>query len=386
MSNSEKEETAAMSEDAEFDVDEAVEEATAKQAALPNPAQRSAGNGIAWLALPIAVAALAGVAYLAFDGWRSERAALQRSDSLTSLTDQVSASAGAVARIDEALTGFEADNAALAGQLERLQQDLESRLQLLDSVSPRLANVESSLAALQGVSVGARMAWLLAEAEYYLQIGNAQLQLAGNPHLATMALQLADERINQIDDPALTAVRQAIADELAALDNMEKPDIEGITLTLASLARVVESLPLRTTAADVAGNDTVPDAPEGGFDRAWASVKSALAGLVRVSSPDDDRGPMLSPEASYFLRTNLTLQLQAARLALLRGEQAVFQQSLDDANTWIHEYFDMRSTQVASALQTIAEIRGRVVTSARPDISGSLRLLRQFETLTERTQ
>jgi hypothetical protein len=46
----------------------------------------------------------------------------------------------------------------------------------------------------------------------------------------------------------------------------------------------------------------------------------------------------------------------------------------------------MRSTQVASALQTIAEIRGRVVTSARPDISGSLRLLRQFETLTERTQ
>jgi uroporphyrin-3 C-methyltransferase len=197
-----------------------------------------------------------------------------------------------------------------------------------------------------------------------------------------MALQLADERVAQVDDPALTAVRQAIADELTSLDGMEKPDVEGVTLTLASLARVVETLPLRTTASEVVGNDTVPEAPEDGFDRAWASVKSALGGLVRVSAPDDETRPLLPPEASYFLRTNLSLQLQAARLALLRGEQAAFQQSLDDANGWIHEYFDMRSTQVASALQTIAEIRGHVVTSARPDISGSLRLLRQFETLT----
>ena len=37
MSNSEKEDTAASAPDAEFDLDEAVEEAAASQAALPHP-------------------------------------------------------------------------------------------------------------------------------------------------------------------------------------------------------------------------------------------------------------------------------------------------------------------------------------------------------------
>ena len=35
---------------------------------------------------------------------------------------------------------------------------------------------------------------------------------------------------------------------------------------------------------------------------------------------DDQARPLLAPDAVYFLRTNLSLQLQAARLALLRGD------------------------------------------------------------------
>jgi uroporphyrin-3 C-methyltransferase len=89
----------------------------------------------------------------------------------------------------------------------------------------------------------------------------------------------------------------------------------------------------------------------------------------------------MTPDAVYFLRTNLTLQLQAARLALLRSEQAVFQQSLDDAAAWLDLYFDTGSAQVASALQTITEIRGGLTVLSTPDISESLRLLRQFNSI-----
>ena len=236
------------------------------------------------------------------------------------------------------------------------------------------------MASLQGVSSGARDTWLLAEAEYYMQIANAQLQLAGNPHLAALALGMADERIVQLADPALTGVRRALSDELAALEVMDKPDIEGVTLMLASLARVVDSLPLRQLAQAESGDDDV-DADLSGVDRAWASVKGAVSGLVRVTGPDENAVPLMTPEATYFLRTNLTLQLQAARLALLRGEQAIFEQSLDDAAAWIELYFDIGSAQVAGALETIGEIRGDITTAAAPDISGSLHLLRQFKTL-----
>ncbi len=78
------------------------------------------------------------------------------------------------------------------------------------------------------------------------------------------------------------------------------------------------------------------------------------------------------------MRANLALQLQAARLALLRGEEAIFERSLDDAAAWLTEYYDTKSTPVQSALQTIANIRGSALSVAIPDISESLRLLRQF--------
>jgi uroporphyrin-3 C-methyltransferase len=109
---------------------------------------------------------------------------------------------------------------------------------------------------------------------------------------------------------------------------MEKPDIAGATLTLASLARVVESLPLASTARAADEKPHPDDEEQSGVDRAWSSMKSAMSGLVKVTPPDEATVSFLSPDAEYFLRSNLALQLQSARLALLRGEQAVFEQTL----------------------------------------------------------
>jgi uncharacterized protein HemX len=111
-----------------------------------------------------------------------------------------------------------------------------------------------------------------------------------------------------------------------------------------------------------------------------------MSGLVKVTPPEQAKLALLSPDAAYFLRNNIALQLQAARLALLRGEQAIFEQTLDDTSALLSNYFDANSAQVVSAQQTIAEIRSKVFTTAMPDISESLQLLRQFRTLSETTE
>ena len=178
----------------------------------------------------------------------------------------------------------------------------------------------------------------------------------------------------------MTNVRRAIADELRALDAMEKPDIEGITLTLASLADVVGSLPLRgRTQTSQDGTEIDPELT--GVDRALASLKGAMSNVVSVRQIDEAQRPFVAPSAEYFLRANLSLQLQAARLALLRGEKAVFEQSIDDASQWLADFYDSDSAPVQSALQTFEEIRDGAFAVASPDISESLRLLRQFSTL-----
>ena len=361
-----------------------VEEPVVEEPPAEQPPRKRSGNSVAWLAFLLAIVALAAAGYTAWQDRRDDAA--DRIDSaLAGLEGSNDQTAQAVSSLEARVSGLERQDPGVDAAVDALRRDVDEQLRLLGSLPARMSTLESSVASLAGVSEGARDAWILAESEYYMQIANAQLQLANNPHLATLALKMADERIVQLANPALTDVRGAISDELAALEVMEKPDIEGATLTLASLARVVEALPL-AGAEESADDAQAVDAELSGPGRAWASVKNAMSGLVKVTPPERAKLAQLSPDTEFFLRNNIALQLQAARLALLRGEQAVFEQTLDDTTALLHDYFDLGSTQVAGALETIAEIRGHVFTADVPDISASLRLLRQYRSLQESAQ
>ncbi len=370
-------------------VDEAPDEAPdgerRSMSAEATPAPPASGRGVAWLALLVSAVAMIAVAYTLFLDWRSAGDDTTGNE-IASLERQLSDSREQLGNLDAQVAELAGRDSVSASDIDALRRQLEERVDVLSSLPPRMSSLESSVASLAGISEGARDTWLLAEAEYYMQIANAQLQLANNPHLASLALGMADERVAQLANPGLTDVRRAIADELAALAVMEKPDIAGTTMTLASLSRVVESLPVRSAPADDEETRQESDEEQSGMARAWSSVKGAMSGLVKVTPPDEAKFELLTPDAEYFLRNNIALQLQAARLALLRGEQAVFEQSLDDTNALLRQYFDTDSAPVAGALETLEEIRGNMLATTAPDISGSLDLLRQFQVLRENSQ
>jgi len=371
------------------------EESSGMESASPEPSiqvttpeatpQKKSGGLVAWLALVAAVLALAafGVDFFGDRGAagdsREDAAAIKQQ--VAAITSSVRAMRDSVASLEQNLTAMSAQLAARDSEIAAIERRYGDRLGQIESLPGRVSAIEGSVSSLQGISTGARIAWLLAEAEYYMQIANAQLQLAGSPRLASLALGLADERLLQLANPALTDVRRALANELRALGAMNEPDTEGVTLTLASLAAVVDSLPLRQEIALPGDDRAVVDPELTGTDRALASLRSAFEGIVSVRRADEVLKPLIAPEAQYFLRANLALQLQAARLAMLRGEETIFQQSLDDAAAWLTEYYDAGSNPVQSALQTITDIRGSVLSVAAPDISESLRLLRQFNAL-----
>lgn len=371
------------------------EESSGMESASPEPSiqvttpeatpQKKSGGLVAWLALVAAILALAafGVDFFGDRGAagdsREDAAAIKQQ--VAAITSSVRAMRDSVASLEQNLTAMSAQLAARDSEIAAIERRFGDRLGQIESLPGRVSAIEGSVSSLQGISTGARIAWLLAEAEYYMQIANAQLQLAGSPRLASLALGLADERLLQLANPALTDVRRALANELRALGAMNEPDTEGVTLTLASLAAVVDSLPLRQEIALPGDDRAVVDPELTGTERALASLRSAFEGIVSVRRADETLKPLIAPEAQYFLRANLALQLQAARLAILRGEETIFQQSLDDAAAWLTEYYDAGSNPVQSALQTITDIRGSVFSVAAPDISESLRLLRQFNAL-----
>ncbi len=365
---------------------EPVEKTEPEQQAVPVARPTRVTSPVAWLALFLALLTLAAVGYMIVEDRRTRAVEEASSQSLERLAGRVDESRDSLSSLDDSLRDLVSSDETLDSRIAGLQDEFEQRAELLDSLPGRMSNLENSVAALQGASAGARDTWLLAEAEYYMQIANAQLQLGNNPQLAMLALEMADERVVQMANPALTDVRRALADELAALEAMEKPDLQGATLTLASLARVVDSLPMRPVGRTADEPATDADEEAGAAGRAWASVKEAMSGLVKVTPPDEETRALLTPDTARLIRSNLALQLQAARLALLRGEQAIFEQSLEDADALLEQYFDSGSAQVASAQDTLAEIRDSMVAVTAPDISESLRLIRQFRVLSETAQ
>jgi uroporphyrin-3 C-methyltransferase len=352
------------------------------------PQAKKSGGLVAWAALLVALVAAAGVGWDFLMDREAGNSASDATARLEARINEVVTSVGAsqdiVTALEQSVSEIRRQEPAREAAISRIEQQLDDRLRQLEPLPARLATVEASMAALQGISTGARDAWLLAEAEYYMQIANVQLQLARNPELALLALNHADERVLQLGDPRLTGVRQALADEKRALEAMEKTDIAGITLTLASLAATVDSLPLRQD-TEVRGDTetTAVDPTLTGMERAMASLRNAVDGIVSVRRADEVMEPLIAPEAEFFLRANLALQIQTARLALLRGEETVFRQSLDDVDQWLADYYDVDSTAVQSARTTITSIRGSAFNVALPDISRSLRLLRQFNSLSD---
>jgi uroporphyrin-3 C-methyltransferase len=339
---------------------------------------------LALLAFIISVAAAGSIVYERLKPAEPNEMAeqvKQAEAAVNSLSSSLNATRDTLEQLQGRLSGLSDADAATRSSVDELENQFRNRLRQIESLPARINNLENSVASIQGISSGVRDTWLLAEAEYYMQIANAQLQLAGNPQLAVLALRLADERVEQLADPALIEVRRALSDELQWLEVMGRPDIEGITLTLASLASVVESLPLREQLPMTSEVAEAPVEELSGWDRAVAALQRTMSSVVSVRRTDEKLQPLVAPEAQYFLRANLALQLQAARLALLRNEQTIYQQSLDDAASWINEYYDTDSAPVTSALQTMAEIRERSFAVEAPDISGSLRLLRQLSSL-----
>jgi uroporphyrin-3 C-methyltransferase len=347
----------------------------------PVTTRTASRNLVAWLAVTLAAIALAWVGYQDLTGSVDDGASSMQAAQIDQLRESLHAIRQTTDANDTKIAELTANTDARDQRIQNIEDQLAERLQRLELLDARLGALDGSMAELKGLSSGLRDSWLLAEAEYYMQIANAQLQLADNPRLATLALQLADEKVAQLANPALTGIRRALADELRALDAIESPDIEGIALTLSSLAGVVDSLPLNQ---EVETPDTAPVevAPElTGMDRMFALLRRTASEIVSIRRTDESVRPLIAPEAQYFLRANLALQFQAARIALLRGEQALFDQSLDDAASWLNSYYDAESAPVRSALQTINEVRQSVTPVAFPDLSESLRLLREYRVM-----
>lgn len=333
------------------------------------PVAERRGLRIAPLTLLALIASLLAVAGTGFLWW-------QYRQFYVSLADADVAAADALERVRatqrSAADEIDQIESSLRGHDQTLR-DLDTRL---DAVPGQLAGIERRIDAVQGGTFDTRTTWLLAEAEYYLALANAELELAGNVETARAALRLADDRLRETADPALAGIRDLLADEIIALNAVRLVDTQGLAFSLGRLAERSAALPLRTQGPSRYSSDRSGEDAEPGLERLWRGVKDAFSSIVSVERRAGDVAMALSAEEERLARRQLALELQIARFALTRREVESYRASLTAARGLLERDFDIDAAEVESALALLDELLALEVAPALPDISRSLQTLR----------
>lgn len=264
---------------------------------------------------------------------------------------------------------------------QKLQQANQAQAQEIKQLSQALDQSRVQLSGLTDKLEGGRYRWKLMEIEDLLLTANTRLQLYKDAGGAQQALNLAGRSIRALNDPRLFKIREKIVDEVAALDALPKPDIQGMALSLGSLIHQVPQLPLADKTANEYNNGGAGQTlhlPEAPWRHFLSSVKQALSGMLTIRHDGANYKPLMPPEQTFFLYQNLRLKLQAGRLALLQKNSMSFSESLGEAQKWLNGYFNTDDAAVAAAIQHLGQMRKIELDWDAPDISGSLQALRAY--------
>ena len=365
---------------------------------VPDPVDRllqekkpaSSGNAIAVLALLVAMAAVSATGWQWWQtqvdsGAGSQQEILARvQDTQQQLVSSVASIetglAGAQAPIDASefslqqnrIKAVEGQMSGLQGQSGEDQASISAMQGSVRSLEQRLSATESGLLSVAASSQNSSVELNIAEIDFLLRAANERLQLFSDLTAADLALQAADVQLEALNDPMFLSVRQRITvarQELAAV-----PRIDHVQLTakLADIQSKVPGLPFR-------GEVEAAPQPELAEDAGWwQSFKNTLYSLVTVRRRVADDQTMLSLDDKDYLRQGLWLQLESARLALMRNDSRVYSASLDRVDDSVNQFFENGSSQVQAMLLEIVVLKQVNIAPRMPDISAPWTQLRQL--------
>jgi uncharacterized protein HemX len=322
------------------------------------PAAPSRSNGLAWLALLLAL--IAGAAAL-WSFWQLRN------------LPQPGLDASEQAATRAQLQALAEEDGRMLRQLEALSQDgkrgqLEAQLTDLQAEQQRQSQ---RLATLQD---GGRQVLRLVEAEHLLRLASLRLAAMQDAGSAIALIQGADQVLRDQNDPAAFAVRKELARSLEQLRSLDHPDRTGLFLQLAALREQLIALQGLSPSFVPAGEDSTA-ADVGHWQRWWNKVSS----FVRIDlQADQDVRPLLSGQSLAQVRLAMSLAIEQAQWAVLNGEEAVYRQALAQAQEVLGSHYNLNVAANRALHGRLGELARQPVSIEMPDLAPSLKAFQAY--------
>ena len=282
----------------------------------------------------------------------------------------------ALEREHSAQQGLAALQARLAGLEEAARRDA-AQLDRLAGLPAELERTGTRLAGVEARIDAPQRAVARVEAAHLVELANHRLALERDVRGAVTLYEAADARLATVSDPALLRIRAQLGRDLAALRALAEPDLPTIGARLAAAGESARHLPMLGAIRSQYLPPGRQATPEPGLARAWQQFTTALRDLVTVRRVSEAAVGLVSMEEIGVRRLHLETLLIAARFAALRGEQREYEASLGNARDWLASFFDGQDAGVKALAAELAALEGVAVSPPLPDVSGSLKLLRE---------
>ncbi len=219
--------------------------------------------------------------------------------------------------------------------------------------------------------------WQLAEVEYLMRIAQHKLILENDFEGAAITLQAASDKIAATADPGLLPVRVQISDEIAVLKTRARPDLVGMTLVLSQLSRQIKALTPGYLPRIDSSQNTNESEDTGPVDQTITErVVSFISSQVSIKKEDSlpTRTEALVVDIEQTIEDNLKL----TRWTVLERDNFQFRQLMEENLRLFKQFYNLDDAANYDFYTQLLELQKATVKPEKPDISGSLELLKRI--------
>lgn len=223
--------------------------------------------------------------------------------------------------------------------------------------------------------------WLITETDYLTKMAGRKLWLEHDIASAIELLKSADVRIAELNDPSLTPVRKAFAEDITKLSALPRVDRDGLVLRIASLEQQLKSLPIDGALlpkAELESETNVSGSLDNWKENIKTSLKQFSENFITYRKRDGSVIPLLSPVQHFYVQENIKSKLETAITSVYREQPKLYKIAIEQAKAWTLEFYNKEDAGVQAFVATLDTLETQLIDISYPDSLQSPALITQL--------